>query len=69
MQESLYLLTVERTAQRLEIGRTKVYELIAAGELESIKIGAARRIPVEALHAYIERLRADQSRVEAASGA
>jgi excisionase family DNA binding protein len=43
------LLTVEEAADALALGRTKVYELLDAGALRSIKIGRARRIPVEAL--------------------
>jgi excisionase family DNA binding protein len=61
MKDSPLLYTVERAAERLEIGRTTVYELIRAGELEAIKIGGARRIPAAALHEYVERLRAEQS--------
>ena len=33
-------------------------ETIARGEIESVKIGWSRRIPHDALTAYIERLRA-----------
>ena len=69
MQESPLLYSPERAAERLELGRTKVYELIANGELESITIGRARRIPADSIHAYVERLRAKQSRVEAAGAA
>lgn len=61
MDQSPLLLTPERAAERLEIGRTKVFELIAAGELESVKIGRARRIPAVALAAYVDRLRAAQA--------
>jgi excisionase family DNA binding protein len=61
MKDSPLLYTVERAAERLEISRTTVYELIRAGALESIKIGGARRIPAAALHDYVERLRAEQS--------
>ncbi len=48
------LLTPEEAGQALSIGRTKVYELVRAGEIESIKIGVSRRIPVEALRRYID---------------
>lgn len=51
------LLTPERAAERLDIGRTTVYGLIDSGELESVKIGRSRRIPADALIAYVERLR------------
>jgi len=57
MHESPILLAPERAAERLDIGRTKVFELIATGELESVRIGRARRIPLAALEAYVDRLR------------
>ena len=41
---------------RLGIGRTKLNSLIQSGELRSVKIGRARRIPSAALDEYIERL-------------
>jgi excisionase family DNA binding protein len=57
MTEKL-LLTVEEAAERLSIGRTKAFELIASGELESVVIGRARRVPVQALEPFIAALRA-----------
>ena len=51
------LLTVEEAAERLSIGRTKAYELMASGELESVTIGRCRRIPVEALEPFVSALR------------
>jgi excisionase family DNA binding protein len=57
MPGDLMLLTPERAAERLDIGRTTVYALMASGELDSVKIGRSRRIPSDALTAYIERLR------------
>jgi excisionase family DNA binding protein len=51
------LLSVEEAAGALGIGRSKTYELIAAGELETVHIGRSLRVPVDAVHAFIERLR------------
>jgi excisionase family DNA binding protein len=51
------LLTVEEAAERLSIGRTKVYELLATGALESVTIGRCRRIPVRALEPFVTKLR------------
>jgi excisionase family DNA binding protein len=51
------LLTAEETAEVLGIGRTKVYELIRLGLLESVKIHGSRRIPTAAVRNYVERLR------------
>jgi excisionase family DNA binding protein len=53
----VFLLSVEETARALGIGRSKTYELIAAGELESVHIGRAARVPVTAVEDFVERLR------------
>jgi excisionase family DNA binding protein len=45
-----------REACRLTgIGRSKLYELIAAGEIEIIKVGTITLIPVEALVRFLRR--------------
>lgn len=51
------LLTIPEAAGRLGVGRSKVYELVASGALESILIDSARRIPSDALEAFVARLR------------
>jgi excisionase family DNA binding protein len=51
------LLTPEKTAEVMGIGRTKVYELLRAGIIDSVRIGACRRVPVAALHDYLDGLR------------
>jgi excisionase family DNA binding protein len=51
------LLTPEEVAEALGIGRTKVYELMRLGLIESVKIHGCRRIPTEAVHDYVDRLR------------
>lgn len=59
------LLTPEDAADVLGVGRTKLYELLRVGAIESVRIGRARRVPAEALHDYVARLRADASGYEA----
>jgi excisionase family DNA binding protein len=49
--------TVKEAAYELGIGRTKVFALIRSGELQSIRIGAARRIPDDASLDFIRRQR------------
>ena len=51
------LLSIAEAARALRLGRSKFYELIAAGEIETVHIGRARRVPVAAVEAYVERLR------------
>jgi excisionase family DNA binding protein len=53
------LLTSKEVAEAMGVGRSKVYELMAAGLLPSVKIGKSRRVPVDALEAYIGQLRTD----------
>ncbi len=56
------LLSVEEAADALGLRRSKTYELLLRGELASVKVGRARRIHVDDLRAFTERLR------QAASG-
>ncbi|HEY8641323.1 MAG TPA: helix-turn-helix domain-containing protein [Candidatus Dormibacteraeota bacterium] len=48
------LLNAEETATLLGLGRTKVYEMLAAGELPVIRIGRSVRVPRSALERWIE---------------
>ena len=50
------LLTAQEAAEALGIGKTKVYDLIAAGSLESVKIGGCRRVLASSLRTFIEGL-------------
>lgn len=51
------LLTPEDAAEVLSLSRTRVYELMVAGLLGSVKIGNARRVPADSLRDYVEELR------------
>ena len=48
------LLTVEEASEMLGLKRTQVYALIMRGELASVKIGRARRVPIWVLDHFIE---------------
>jgi excisionase family DNA binding protein len=51
------LMSIPQVCDQLALGRSKVYELIAAGEIRPvIRIGRAVRIPASAISAYVERL-------------
>ncbi|MFG3051382.1 helix-turn-helix domain-containing protein [Kitasatospora sp. NPDC048239] len=52
---TLVALTVEEAARRLSIGRTTMYALIKGGEIETIPIGRARRVPAEAVVEFTRR--------------
>ena len=43
------LLTVEEAAEVLAVGRTTVFHLIRTGRIASVRIGRARRVPMDAL--------------------
>ena len=51
------VLTIEEAAERLGIGRTLMYALVSAGEVESVRIGRLRRVPTDALETYVATLR------------
>jgi excisionase family DNA binding protein len=53
------LLKPAEAAQMLGIGRTKLFELLASGAVESVCIGHCRRIPLDALDTYLTNLRAE----------
>jgi excisionase family DNA binding protein len=50
------LLTVPEAAEALAISRSKLYELLAAGLVRSVRIDGSRRVPIEELESYIARL-------------
>ena len=41
------------------IGRSKLYELIGRGDIETVKVGTITLIPVDSLRLFIERCRND----------
>jgi excisionase family DNA binding protein len=50
------LVTPEQAAEALGIGRTRLYALLASGDLPSVKVVGSRRIRVGDLAAYVEAL-------------
>lgn len=53
MSDGRLLLTVDEAAARLGLGRSTVYEMVMRGDIPSIKIGRARRIPTGALEVFV----------------
>ena len=50
------LLSVVEVAKILSLSRTKIYELLYAGQLPSVKIGAARRVRMADLENFVSSL-------------
>jgi excisionase family DNA binding protein len=51
------LFTAEEVADILHIGRSTVFKLMKQNQLESIRLGRSRRVPIDALQNYVEDLR------------
>lgn len=58
MTTRMTLLTVEEAAERLRVGRTRMFALIGSGAIRSVKIGRSRRIPSTELPRYVRELSA-----------
>jgi excisionase family DNA binding protein len=52
--EARVFLRIPEAAERLALGRSTVYRLIASGELPAVKIGTAIRIPATALASWAD---------------
>lgn len=50
------VLTVEDAAKQLRIGRTKMYELVSSGAVQSVTIGRLRRVPAQCIADYVSEL-------------
>lgn len=55
------LLRVSEAASLLGLGRTTLYELMKSGEIKTVRIGRAVRIPLRVVRDYAERITAEQS--------
>lgn len=56
MDSTQLLYRPEEGARALGISRSRLFELMAAGEVQSVQIGRSRRIPRSALEDYVSRL-------------
>lgn len=56
------LLTVPEACSRLRVSRWTLYQLIRSGQLDTIKIGSSRRVPVTAIGELVDRLRQAEDR-------
>ena len=61
-----YLMTPEEAADALALSRSTVYLELSAGRLESISVGRARRIPIDAIEAWLQSKRQEAAELSAA---
>jgi excisionase family DNA binding protein len=54
-----FCLSINDTAQALGIGRTKIYELINVGRLETVKIGRRTLVRIDSIRAIAGEGRTD----------
>jgi excisionase family DNA binding protein len=51
------LLTTQEAAETLAISKSKLAMLIASGEIDSIRVGRSRRVPVDAITKFVDERR------------
>lgn len=51
--EDRYLLSIEKAAEALSIGRSKTYQLINEGKLLTVTIGRRRLVKTESIRAIV----------------
>lgn len=61
------LLTPNEAAAMLSVSRSKIYELLSARKLGSVRLDGCRRIPVHELRAYVARLAGNEADQETAA--
>lgn len=56
MSEYPVMFTVPQVCRIMQMSRSKVYELVASGEIPSVRIGRSRRVPSDRFLAYVQEL-------------
>lgn len=56
MNEVPVMLTVPQVCRILQVSRSKVYQMLASGEIRSVTIGRSRRVFQSSLEAYLAQL-------------
>jgi excisionase family DNA binding protein len=55
VDSDLILFRISRVEQLLDLSRSRICQLIASGELASLKIGGARRVSASQLREFLAR--------------
>jgi len=58
------LISVPEAAALLGLGRSTVYELVAAGKIRTVRIGRARRVPLNAVDEFVAALELAEERAD-----
>lgn len=61
------LYTPVEAAELLGLSRSRLYRLLATGELECVQVGGVRTVPVGALTSYVGSLRAQPTDLPSAA--
>lgn len=56
MMPTKLLLTPDEAAEVLGVSRSMLYRMLMRREILSVKLGAARRVPLQALQDYVRHL-------------
>ena len=59
------LITVEEASELLRLGRTRAYEFIRCGSIQSVKVGRRRLVVRSSLDSFVQSLIADQGELPA----
>ena len=68
-EDRVLLLTIVDAARVLSIGRTTMYELVGAGEIDVVHIGRSARVPVGALEEFVDRRQREATTVRSRKSA
>lgn len=58
---SRLLLDYEEAGDALNVGRTTIYKLVAAGEITRVKIGKRSLVTADSVRAYVNRLASEST--------
>jgi excisionase family DNA binding protein len=56
IEKTVLLLRVSEAARQLSISRSRAYELVSAGVIPSVRLGASVRVPALALERFVKLL-------------
>jgi excisionase family DNA binding protein len=62
--EHILLVTTKQAAEALQVCEKTIFNLMCAGQLQSLKIGTSRRIELAAIRRFIKERREDTFKME-----